>query len=148
MKFRPFICRPDHDPRTTMALAWREVCQYLEKGLPAKVLVGLYEEKRTNAQNDKMWALLEDLSEQLPWEVNGQKVTLEPEEWKEIMTAGLRSNSRVARGAEGGFVVLGTSTSSMSKPKMSELIEFILYFGAQHDVEWTPAKERPTHAYR
>jgi hypothetical protein len=34
-----------------------------------------------------------------------------------------------------GFVNLGTSSSDLSKDEMSELIELILAFGANHNVE-------------
>jgi len=37
-------------------------------------------------------------------------------------------------GIDGGFVVLGLSTSKMSKEEMSELLELALAFGAQKGV--------------
>lgn len=36
-----------------------------------------------------------------------------------------------------GFVVLGQSTSKMSKREFSDLVELIMCFGANHNVEWT-----------
>ena len=38
---------------------------------------------------------------------------------------------------EGGFVVLGTSTSTMSKREKSALIDLIKLFGDQRGVKWT-----------
>ena len=57
-------------------------------------------------------------------------------EWKDIMTAALKK-SQVVPGIDGGFVVLGQHTSSMSKADFSELIELILAFGADHDVHFS-----------
>jgi hypothetical protein len=39
-------------------------------------------------------------------------------------------------GVDGGFVVLGQSTSKMTKGEMVELIELILAFGAQQGVKF------------
>jgi hypothetical protein len=40
-------------------------------------------------------------------------------------------------GIDGGFVVLGSSTSRMDKSEMSELLELIGAFGAQQGVEFS-----------
>jgi hypothetical protein len=79
-----------------------------------------------------MWALLNDVSRQVVW--HGQK--LESGEWKDVFTAALK-RQKVVPGLEGGFVVLGTSTSRMSKQDLSELVELVYAFGAQQDVRWT-----------
>mgnify|MGYP002712974777 CR=1 FL=1 len=141
MKSRPFICRPDHDPRTTMALAWREVCQYLEKGLPAKVLVGAYQKRRSLDQNAKLWAMLTDISVQVEWPVDGRMQRLPPEDWKEILTAGLNRHQRIAAGVDGGFVSLGARTSRMTVAEMKELLDFVDYFGGEHEVQWSELEE-------
>lgn len=84
---------------------------------------------RTLDQNALLWPLLTELSEQVDW--YGQKLT--KEEWKDVMTAGLK-RSRIVPGIDGGFVVLGLSTSKMDKKTFSELIELIYAFGAQQGV--------------
>ena len=76
-----------------------------------------------------MWAMLTDISEQVDW--HGEKLT--PLEFKDLLTAGLKQ-SRVINGIDGGFVVLGQHTSSMTKSEMAELIELIEAFGAQQGV--------------
>ena len=78
-----------------------------------------------------MWALLGELSEQVEW--HGQYLT--PENWKDVLTAGLK-RQQVVPGIEGGFVVLGTSTRRMTKAEMSELVDFIYAFGAQRGVNF------------
>jgi hypothetical protein len=91
---------------------------------------------RTDEQNRKLWPMLQDISRQVDW--YGQKLT--KEEWKDVLTAGLK-RSRIVPGIDGGFVVLGLRTSSMSKREFSELIELIMAFGTQHGVKWSDPAE-------
>ena len=88
-------------------------------------------EKRSTAQNRRMWALLTALSRQVDW--HGQK--LSPEDWKTMATASLK-RQRVLPGIEGGFVVMGDSTSGMTIAEMTELMDFVEAFGAQHGVDF------------
>ena len=53
------------------------------------------------------------------------------------MTAGLKRHQRIAKGMDGGFVMLGASTSKMKKEEMIELIELIMAFGAEHEIAWS-----------
>lgn len=89
---------------------------------------------RSGSQNEMMWALLTDIAEQLKWPVDGEMQKLTKEDWKIITTAGLKRHQRIAKGIEGGFVMLGASTSKMKKDEMAELLELILSFGAQNGV--------------
>jgi hypothetical protein len=81
-----------------------------------------------------MWAVLTDLSEQVEW--YGQKLT--KENWKDVLTASLK-RQKVAPGLDGGFVVLGASTSKMTVAEMTELIELAMAFGAEKGVEFKEA---------
>ena len=94
-------------------------------------------DKRTLDQNAKLWALLTDISKQLKWPVDGELQYLTPEDWKVITTAGLKRHQRIAMGMDGGFVMLGASTSKMKKEEMIELIELIMAFGAEHEIAWS-----------
>ena len=96
--------------------------------------------KRTPEQNRLMWSLLTDLSNQLMWPVDGEMVKLDQESWKIICTAGIKRYQRIAKGIDGGFVMLGASTSRMSKSEMSDLCDFILAFGTDKGVKWTEPK--------
>lgn len=91
---------------------------------------------RTLDQNALLWPLLTELSEQVDW--YGQKLT--KEEWKDVMTAGLK-RSRIVPGIDGGFVVIGLSTSKMDKKTFSELVELIYAFGAQQGVVFHDNRE-------
>lgn len=99
-----------------------------------KITIEEYKETRRLLQNDKMWCMLTDISEQVVW--YSQKLT--PAEWKDVFTAAMKK-LKVVPGIDGGFVVIGGHTSKMTVAEMSEMIEFMYAFGAQHNVVW---KER------
>ncbi|PKB90929.1 hypothetical protein A8A01_03215 [Ewingella americana] len=94
--------------------------------------VTIQEATRSLSQNAKLWACLSDISEQVVW--YGQK--LNTEDWKHMLTASLKGQ-RSAPGINGGFVVLGQSTSRMTVGEMSELIELMSAFGTEHGVRWS-----------
>jgi len=94
---------------------------------------------RSLAQNDMMWSILTDISRQVEFVVNGELVKVSPEEVKDILTAGLRRETRMAMGIDGGMVLLGQRTSKMTVREMTELIELAHAFGTQRGVEWSPA---------
>jgi len=86
-------------------------------------------------QNALMWVLLGEIAKQLEWAVNGKMRKLSPEDWKDILSAGLHKEQRIAQGIEGGFVLLGLRTSKMTKAQMAELIEFIYWFMADRGLK-------------
>lgn len=92
-------------------------------------------ETRTQAQNRLMWPILTEFSRQLQWPVNGQFVTMEPDEWKDVLTAAFRGeNVRLAMGLNGGVVMLGQRTSKFTKPEFSNWIEFLYATAADRGV--------------
>ena len=105
------------------------------------------EKPRSLDQNAKMWSMLTDLSEQLQWAVDGELQWITKEDYKVIMTAGLKREQRIAKGAWGGFVVLGVSTSRMKMAEMAQLIEIMMAFGAEHGVVWSDPTVPPIEAY-
>jgi len=94
---------------------------------------------RSNDQNRKMWAMLNDIARQVPWTVNGVQCLITPEDWKDLITAGLAKHQRIAQGLEGGVVMLGNRTSKMRKKELAELIEYIYFVGADKGVVWDEA---------
>lgn len=89
--------------------------------------------KRSLPQNDRMWAMLTDVARQLPW--HGLKLT--PDDWKLVFLDALKREVRMVPNIDGnGFVNLGRSSSDLSKNEMSDLMEIIAAFGAQHGVEF------------
>jgi NinB protein len=95
-------------------------------------VIELREKTRSNEQNARMWAMLSDVSRQVIW--HGRK--LSPEEWKHVFSASLKRQD-VVPGIDGGFVVLGLSTSKMSVREMGDLMELISAFGAQNGVKFS-----------
>lgn len=102
-----------------------------------RVHIQVQEPTRTLEQNDLMWALLTDVSRQVDWPVDGRMQRLSPEDWKHVISAGLKREQRVAQGIDGGFVILGQRTSRMTKREMSDLVELIYAFGGERDVVWS-----------
>lgn len=110
----------------------RRNAQEAIKTAPDGFFVTIKQPTRSLMQNNRLWALLTDVSRQVDW--YGRKLL--PQEWKDVFTAAMKKQD-VVPGIEGGFVVLGRSTSNMNKAEMNDLQEIISAFGAQHDVKWT-----------
>ena len=123
------IASPQHGQEAVRTL-WAWMRRRLMQG--RRVTLSVAEEKRSLPQNKLMWALLSDLSRQVVW--HGQKLT--KEEWKDMCTAALK-RQKVVPGIDGGFVVLGSSTSRMTVAEMTEMIDFIHSFGVQRGVEFS-----------
>ena len=88
---------------------------------------------RSLEQNARMWAMLQEVSEQVVW--YGAKLT--PEDWKDVFSASLRK-ARVVPTIDGdGFVPLGMRTSQMTKAEFGALMDLIEAFGAQRNVTFT-----------
>lgn len=111
-----------------IATAWAEcVKPMLLAG--HRLVLEVKPETRSNEQNRRLWAMLTDISRQVDW--YGQK--LSPEDWKNLFTASLKK-TRAVPGIDGGIVVLGQSTSKMTKAEMCELQELIEAFAAERGV--------------
>lgn len=87
---------------------------------------------RSLEQNRRMWAMLSDIANQVVW----YEKKLTPENWKDIFSAALKKQE-VVPGMEGGFVVLGQSTSKMTIAEMTELQELMMAFGVERNVQWS-----------
>jgi hypothetical protein len=95
--------------------------------------------QRTIPQNDRMWAMLTDVSQQTKY--HGLK--LSPDDWKMIFLDGLGHELRMVPNMSGtGFVNLGKSSSKLSVEEMTNLIELIFAYGAQHGVIFGDEAER------
>ena len=95
---------------------------------------------RSLEQNALLHGMAADLSKQVPW--CGQ--TLSVEQWKRFGTAKLKKdkivfdcNDKGEPDANAGLIVLGASRKEMGVRDVSALIEWFLWMGAQHGVEWT-----------
>jgi hypothetical protein len=87
--------------------------------------------KRSLPQNDRMWAMLTDLASQVKW----HGLSLTADDWKLIFLDALKREVRMVPNLDGnGFVSLGRSSSDLSKAEMTDLIDLIGMFGANHGV--------------
>lgn len=118
-----------------------EVC--VKALLAGPISVGVGRPQRSLDQNAKLWAILADVSAQVDW--YGQR--LSETDWKNVFSASL-FQQRTVPGIDGGFVVLGQSTSRMNKAEFSQLIELIHAFGADHNVTWSEKAQGAYDQYR
>ena len=109
---------------------------YLRDEAPAGVVVKVSEQTRTLDQNAAQWPILDAFSRQLQWPVNGHMVSMEPEEWKDVLTAAFKGETvRLAMGLNGGVVMLGMRTSKMDKRVFSDWLEFLHAIAAERGVD-------------
>lgn len=101
-----------------------------------KLTIEVKDVNRSLEQNARMWAMLTDVSRQVDW--YGRK--LSPEEWKHVFSASLKKQD-VVPGLDGGFVVLGISTSKMTIREIGELMELMEAFGAERGVRFSCPEE-------
>jgi hypothetical protein len=102
---------------------------YLEKA-PAGTRIEFKASKRTLPQNDRMWAMLTDISAQKKH--CGRTYT--PDQWKVIFLHALgREANFIPSLDERTFIPL-QSSSDLSKSEMSDLLELMMSWGVQNDV--------------
>lgn len=109
--------------------ARRRAIEYV-RNAPEGYKVDVKAAPRSIEQNALMWTLLNEISRNVIW--HGRK--LPPESWKIMATAALKKQD-VVPGIDGNFVVLGSSTSRMTKNEMTELIEFLQAFAVQNGIQ-------------
>ena len=81
--------------------------------------------------------MLGDIARQVEWPVDGRMQRLTPDDWKHVLSAGLKRHQRVAMGIDGGFVILGQRTSKMTIAEMGDLIDLMYAFGNDRGVVWS-----------
>lgn len=92
---------------------------------------------RSTAANRLFWSCLNDISRQVEWPVDGKMQKLPAEDWKHIFSGALKQHQRAAQGIDGGFVILGQSTSKYTRSEMTEQIDLIHAFGDTRGVSWS-----------
>lgn len=87
--------------------------------------------RRSLPQNDRLHAMLTDLSRAVLW--HGVKLSVD--DWKLLFLDALKRELRTIPNLEGnGFVNLGRRTSDLTVSEMSDLIELVFKFGTEHGV--------------
>ncbi len=98
-----------------------------------KLTITAKPETRSDGQNRLLWAMLMDISRQVVW--HGMK--LSPEDWKHMFSSQIHRMRSVPNFDNTGFIILGQSTSKMTRSEMSDLIELMTAFGVEHGVKFT-----------
>lgn len=94
--------------------------------------------KRTLAQNDLMWGLLTDVAQQKNHA--GRRYT--PDQWKVIFMHACGREVQFVPSLDGStFIPWGQSSSDLSKAEMTDLVDFIIAWGAQNGVVFTTLGE-------
>jgi hypothetical protein len=104
---------------------------------PAGYICEVREATRSGEQNDKMWAMLTDLSVAKP---EGRRLI--PEDWKVLMMHACGWECQFLEGLDGRPFPKGFSSSKLTKGQMASLITFIQEYGDRHSVAWSEPKEQ------
>lgn len=105
--------------------------QLIDKA-PDGLVVTVRQPTRTTDQNDKMWAMLSDVSVSKP---EGRKHT--PEDWKAIFMNACGWEVQFIEGLDGRPFPSGFRSSRLTKAQMGDLITFIQEYGDRHGVHWS-----------
>ncbi len=87
---------------------------------------------RTQIQNDKMWAMLGDISKAKP---EGREYTADM--WKAVFMNACGYQVQFINGLDGEPFPIGFRSSKMKVQQMADLITFIYKYGDEHGVKWT-----------
>jgi hypothetical protein len=100
-----------------------------------KVLIS--EPRRTDGQNARFHAMVDDIARQREW--MGKKRTAD--QWKVLLVSGhaiaTQEGSEILPGLEGEFVNLRESTAQMSVRRGASLIEYTRAYGDINGVKWS-----------
>lgn len=97
---------------------------------PQGAVVNVREAKRTNAQNDLMWALIDQIAAAKP-----QGRVLSGDAWKALFMASAGFQCQFEPSLDGqGVVPLGFKSSRLNKAEFSDVIEAIYSYAAEHGI--------------
>jgi NinB protein. len=103
---------------------------------PALSTVSITAPRRSTPQNDKMWAMLQDVARAKP----DRRLWL-PDTWKAAFMHSTGHQCQFAEGLDGsGPFPVGYRSSHLSVAQMRDLIEVISEYGARHGVLWNEAR--------
>lgn len=110
----------------------RSVAKSLIDMAPVNAVVKISAPRRTAEQNDKLWAMLSDISRAKP---GGRYAT--PDVWKAVFCHACGHAVQFETGLNGQPFPMGYRTSRMTKSQMADLITFILQWGDENGVQWS-----------
>ncbi len=120
------------DGQTIILRGNRDTAHRIVAVAPAGFVLNVRPPRRSGDQNDKMWAMLGDVSRAKP-----EGRTMTPDVWKALFMHSLDHTQRFEQALDGnGMVPVGFRSSRMTKALMSDLIETIYEYGERHGVAW------------
>lgn len=114
----------------------RERVKRIVDHAPAGYVAAITPPKRTLEQNDRLWAMLTDISLSKPL---GRRHT--PDDWKAIAMNACSWECAFLEGLDGRPFPIGFRSSKLSKSQMSTLIDWLQAFGDEHGVRWSDQQE-------
>lgn len=114
----------------------RQQAHKLVEAAPIGAVLTIKPASRSTDQSDKMWAMLSDISRAKP-----MGLTHTPDMWKALMMKACGHAVQFTLGIDGEPFPIGFRSSRLSKSQMSDLIEFMHQFGAEHGIRWANEKE-------
>lgn len=119
----------------------RDLAHGIVERAPPGYVVTVKPQRRTNEQNDLMWALLTELSKAKP---NGREHT--PETWKVLAMHACGHACQFEIGLNGQPFPIGFRSSQLTKSQMGDLIDWIHAYAAEAGVELKDAKKAELQA--
>lgn len=130
----------------TILDVWSKLKPLLQDG--KRYVLKIEKHTRRLEQNKAQWPILQAFSQQLEWPVNGRMVKMEPDEWKDVLTAAFKQETtRLAMGLDGGVVMLGARTSKFTEDEFSQWLEFLNMVAADRGVK-IPMSKREAESHQ
>ena len=108
----------------------RELAHRIVDCAPIGTKLAITKPKRTIPQNDRMWALLTEVSAAKP---EGRELT--PDVWKSLFLHSLDHAQRFELALDGrGMVPVGFRSSKLTKEQMGDLMTVIEEYAARHGI--------------
>lgn len=108
----------------------RRIAHELIDKAPDRAIVNIRPETRSNEQNAKMWAMLSDIARAKP---QGRDLTTD--KWKSLFMDAIGIPADWEPGINGGVVNVGYRSSRLTKAQMSDMIEQMNVYAAEHGIE-------------
>lgn len=118
----------------------RDFAKRLIDTAPDNAVVNIQDQRRSTDQNDKMWAMLSDISRAKP---EGRTHTTDV--WKALFMQSCGHEVQFLMGLDGNPFPSGFRSSSLRVAEMRDMIECMYEYGARHNVRWSePDYSLPT----
>lgn len=115
----------------------RDFAKRLIEMAPDGAVASIREATRSTAQNDKLWAMLSDISRAMP---EGRRWT--PETWKAALMHSLGHQVQFCEGLDNsGPFPLGFRSSRLTVKQMADLITLAQEYGDRHGIQWTDKEQ-------